>query len=188
MKTLLVSANAERSIMPVLPLGLLCVAQSARRAGHETVLLDLMAEEKVAARPERVISRVRPQVIGFSIRNIDNQDMRNPGFLLNQSRDAVSICRSLIRAPVVVGGPGESPSTVEESVAFVDSLDLDLVKVTVGIRIYPRTKLAGLARLCGMISDEDSLLTPRFYLEPGLEGWVEEQVDALVAEREHWQR
>jgi radical SAM superfamily enzyme YgiQ (UPF0313 family) len=424
MKVLLVSANTERSIMPVPPVGLLCVAQAARDAGHETKVIDLMAEEDPAGRLRDAVERSRPDVVGLSVRNIDDQDMRNPRFLLDQVREVTRLCRSLTDVPIVAGGPGysmfprealdylgadagvvgdgedvfpfllerlergdplsgiprlvrpglplpeESPrpreldrfslpepdlldrsaytpeelwvpvqtrrgcplgcsycstptiegrtirsrspervvrwmerwreagfrrfhfvdntfnlppsyaealcdgmsaaglnvewlailypdrlseglarkmaragclhvslgfesgtarmlralnkhfaprdvarsarmladhgirrmgflllggpgetrDSVEESVAFVDRLDLDLVKITVGVRIYPNTPLAELAERKGVISPGESLLRPRFYLEQGLEGWLEELVDARVAERESWQR
>jgi hypothetical protein len=42
----------------------------------------------------------------------------------------------------MLGGPGETRDTVEEGLAFVDSLDLDALKISVGIRTYPETDLA----------------------------------------------
>ena len=47
---------------------------------------------------------------------------------------------------------------MEESLAFADSLDLDALKITIGIRIYPHTRLADRARREGVIGDEDDLL------------------------------
>ncbi len=423
MKVLLISANSERAYMPVPPLGLLCVAQASLEAGHEIVVVDLMAEEDMDRRLKDAISYSKPDVIGISVRNIDDQDMRNPRILLDQSLDATRVCRTMTNAHIVVGGPGysmfpedalaylgadigivgdgedsfpmlldrleqggsfagipgvvfpgdsfngerdrqlrldrfptpdpelldrsaynkdelwvpvqsrrgcpldcaycstasiegriirkrspgevvrwmerwvdagfhrfhfvdntfnlpasyaealcdsicesglsvewlcilypagltdrlagkmakagcrhvslgfESGSTrmlrafkkrfgpeeirqaermlsdhgirkmgflllggpgetrrsVEESFEFVDSLDLDMVKVTVGIRLYPNTHLARLAVQKGLISETDSLLMPRFYLEEGLSGWLEETADAWMAERKHWQ-
>jgi radical SAM superfamily enzyme YgiQ (UPF0313 family) len=424
MKVLLISANTERSVMPVPPVGLLCVAQAVREAGHETEVVDLMAERDPAGRLGGAVERFGPDVIGLSVRNIDNQDMRSPRFLLDSVREVTRTCRALTRVPLVVGGPGysmfpqealsyleadagvvgdgedvfplllerlergetlaglprlalpglplaadktrpwdldrfalpdpdlldrsaytpdelwvpvqsrrgcplccsycstaviegrtirkrspvrlvrwmgrwadagfrrfhfvdntfnlppsyaealcdgitgaglkvrwlcilhparlterlvrkmaaagcrqvslgfesgsarmlrslnkrfgpeeversarllldhgikrmgflmlggpgETRETVEESVTFADRLDLDLFKVTVGVRIYPHTLLAALAAEKGMISPGESLLRPRFYLEEGLGGWLEGQVDAWVAERETWQR
>ena len=46
---------------------------------------------------------------------------------------------------LLLGGPGETRETVRESLAFADSLDLESVKVTAGIRIYPHTALAQIA-------------------------------------------
>ena len=37
---------------------------------------------------------------------------------------------------LLLGGPGETKETVLESLAFVDELSLDFMKISVGIRIY----------------------------------------------------
>jgi radical SAM superfamily enzyme YgiQ (UPF0313 family) len=77
---------------------------------------------------------------------------------------------------LLLGGPGETRETAEESLAFAESLHLDFLKITVGIRIYPGTPLARRAVEEGMISGEDDLLFPRFYLAHGLEPWIRERV------------
>jgi len=43
-RVLLISANTETMNMPVLPLGLACVAAATRNAGNEVALLNLMFE------------------------------------------------------------------------------------------------------------------------------------------------
>jgi len=43
---------------------------------------------------------------------------------------------------LLLGGNGETRASVEESLAFADSLRLDALKLTLGIRIYPQTDLA----------------------------------------------
>ena len=78
---------------------------------------------------------------------------------------------------LLLGGPGETPETVEESLAFARSLDLDALCLTVGIRIYPNTPLARRAIEEGVIGSTDDLLAPRFYLAPGLEPWIHERVN-----------
>lgn len=70
---------------------------------------------------------------------------------------------------LLLGSPGETRESVEESLAFADSLALDMLKVTVGVRIYPATALAAIAREEGVISATDDLLVPRYYIPPGLE-------------------
>jgi hypothetical protein len=44
-----------------------------------------------------------------------------------------------------------------------------VVKVTTGIRVYPHTALARIAVADGVISEDDNLPQPRFYLVEGLE-------------------
>ncbi len=82
---------------------------------------------------------------------------------------------------LLLGGPGETRDTVEQSLAFAESLRLEFLKVTVGIRIYPGTPLARRAVAEGAISAEDDLLLPRFYLAPGLERWIQERVARFEA-------
>lgn len=87
---------------------------------------------------------------------------------------------------LLLGGPDETKSSVEKSLSFADSLPLDALKVTVGIRIYPHTTLAKIADDEERISPNDNLLHPRFYLAKGLEGWLEVTVKEWMSKRPHW--
>jgi radical SAM superfamily enzyme YgiQ (UPF0313 family) len=87
---------------------------------------------------------------------------------------------------LLLGGPGETKASVEESFAFADSLPVDVMKITAGIRIYPYTALARKALSEGVISPDDDLLFPRFYMVTELEDWLSEIVRDWMAERPHW--
>ena len=78
---------------------------------------------------------------------------------------------------LLLGGPGETPKTVDESLAFAESLHLDSLRITVGIRIYPNTPLARRAIEEGVIGVADDLLAPKFDLARGLEPWIHERVN-----------
>lgn len=108
MKVLLVSANTERLNMVTIPLGLGQVGAAARAAGHEVLLLDLLDEADPRDAVRRAIERFAPEVIGISVRNIDDQCRENPRFLLEPVRDLVRECRVASAAPVVLGGAGYS--------------------------------------------------------------------------------
>lgn len=108
MRVLLVSANTERTVIIPLPLGLAFVAAACRRAGHETALLDLMSERDAIPAIQTRIEEFRPGVIGISVRNIDDQNMARPKFLLPAVREIVAVCRRRCDAPIVLGGPGYS--------------------------------------------------------------------------------
>jgi radical SAM superfamily enzyme YgiQ (UPF0313 family) len=84
---------------------------------------------------------------------------------------------------LLLGGPGETRESVEESLAFARSLRLEDLRITVGIRIYPGTPLARRAIADGMIASEGELLRPSFYLAPGLEPWIQARVAEFEAER-----
>ena len=87
---------------------------------------------------------------------------------------------------LLLGGPGETRQTVLESLEFADSLELEMVKVTAGLRIYPSTELAFHARRTGKISPDDSLLFPQFYIENGMEAWLRQTVGAWMKDRPNW--
>ncbi len=120
MKTLLISANTEVINMPVMPFGLACVASAAQQAGHDAVMLDLMfASDPNGALKDALVS-VRPGCIGVSLRNIDDQNMESPRFLLDEVRDVIAFCRKHSDAPIVVGGAGYSIFP-ESALAFLDA-------------------------------------------------------------------
>ncbi len=82
---------------------------------------------------------------------------------------------------LLLGGPGETRDTVEESLAFADGLRLDGLKLTAGIRIYPHTRLAAIAVAEAMIGPDDDLLFPSFYLTRDLEDWLPDRVEECNA-------
>ena len=108
MKVLLVSANTERLNMVTIPLGLGLVAAATRAADHEVVLLDLLAESDPLGAVRQALARFAPEVIGISVRNIDDQCQANPRFLIEPVCAVVEECRAGSTAPVVLGGAGYS--------------------------------------------------------------------------------
>ena len=108
MRVLLVSANTERINMPTLPLGVGLVGAAVREAGHEAVVLDLLNAGDPRAAIERAVRERRPHVIGISVRNVDDQCMERPRFLLEQVTGVVAACRACSSAPLVLGGAGYS--------------------------------------------------------------------------------
>jgi radical SAM superfamily enzyme YgiQ (UPF0313 family) len=87
------------------------------------------------------------------------------------------------RGFLLLGGPGETCESAEESLAFADALKFEALKVTVGVRIYPETPLAATALAEGIIRPDDDLLRPRFYLAPRLGDWLPERIAAYKASR-----
>ncbi|MEW6745847.1 MAG: radical SAM protein [Planctomycetota bacterium] len=108
MRVLLVSANTERLNAPTLPLGLSLVAAATERAGHEVTYLDLLGEGSPCEAVRRACETSRPEVIGISVRNIDDQCMQAPQFLLEPVQEIVGACRATTAAPIVLGGAGYS--------------------------------------------------------------------------------
>jgi CO dehydrogenase/acetyl-CoA synthase delta subunit len=108
MRVLLISANTERINMPVVPVGLGAVAVATQEAGHDVELLDLMNVEHPVSVTKRAVETFGPDVIGISVRNVDDQSMENPVFLLDQVREVIKDCRAVSEAPIVLGGAGYS--------------------------------------------------------------------------------
>jgi hypothetical protein len=73
-----------------------------------------------------------------------------------------------------------------ESLKFADSLKLEAMKMTIGIRIYPHTLIARTAIKEGLIAAEDNLLIPKFYVAKGMEGWLRQTVNGWMENRPHW--
>ncbi|MCX5834062.1 MAG: radical SAM protein [Deltaproteobacteria bacterium] len=108
MKVILISSNTERINITPLPLGLGCVASATRRAGHRVRMIDLMAEGDNRLVIEKAVESFQPDVIGVSARNIDDQNMEHPRFLLSEIKRVVDECRRLSKATIVLGGAGYS--------------------------------------------------------------------------------
>ena len=87
---------------------------------------------------------------------------------------------------LLLGGPGETRDSVEEGLGFAESLRLEAVKVTTGIRIYPYTALARIAVADGTVAPDDNLFLPRFYLVKELKEWLPEAVKAWLVGRPNW--
>src|SRR5450830_1437033 len=104
MKILLISTNRNNLPMPVMPIGACIVAHAAERAGHTVNFLDLMFTKDSPAGIRAALARWQPDVVALSVRNIDNVDMREPLFFLDDLRGIVDTVRSRTHAPLILGG------------------------------------------------------------------------------------
>jgi len=73
-RVLLVSTNTERQPYPVVPNGLAAVAASLEHAGHDVRLLDLCFARSPVIAARDAAAEFKPDVVGVSVRNIDNSD------------------------------------------------------------------------------------------------------------------
>jgi tryptophan 2-C-methyltransferase len=104
-KVLLVNTNTVRPV--VAPIGLDYCADTLRAAGHEVALLDLCFSES----KDRDIStamELTPDVVGVTVRNIDDCYAASKAFFLSGIRDIVFDLKDHTDAPVVLGGIGVS--------------------------------------------------------------------------------
>ena len=104
MKVLLISTNRNALPMPVMPAGACMVAEAAEAAGHRASLVDLMFTRDAAAAAASAVEDFQPDAVGLSIRNIDNNDMRNPVSFLGDLQAVAGAIRARTDAPIILGG------------------------------------------------------------------------------------
>ena len=108
MRVLLVSANRERIPDPIFPLGLAYVAAAARQARHEVEVADLCFGRAPLQRLTRQVRHFRPDIVGLSLRNVDNAAYPRTVDYLQHHRAVIDVLRTVTSAPVVLGGSGFS--------------------------------------------------------------------------------
>ncbi len=133
MKVLLVSINRERLPDPVFPLGPAYVAGALEAAGQDVAVLDLcfVDDEALEATIATMIDDYRPDVVGLSLRNVDDAVHPKVTSYLGLYRQVVEICRRSTSVPLVVGGSG---FTIMPE-AFLEALDVDFGVVGEGERV-----------------------------------------------------
>lgn len=104
MKVLLVSTNTLTQPYPTYPIGLDYVAQAVSPP-HEVKCVD-MNELKDAEALAAVVADYRPQVVGISIRNIDNIDDAHPEAFVGRVENLIGAVRGVSESAIVLGGSG----------------------------------------------------------------------------------
>ncbi|HEY3396219.1 MAG TPA: radical SAM protein [Armatimonadota bacterium] len=108
MRVLVINTNRERSPQALLPIGACLVAAAAERAGQEVRFLDLCFSRDPRRAAAAAVASFSPDVIGLSIRNLDNCDYLNPHSYLPAGRDLVATLRAACSAEIVLGGSAVS--------------------------------------------------------------------------------
>jgi radical SAM superfamily enzyme YgiQ (UPF0313 family) len=104
-RVLLVSTNRERQPYPVVPNGLACVASALDAAGHQVRFLDLCFAKDAVASARRAARSFRPDIVGVSVRNIDNSDSIALRHYTPEARDILRALRAAApNAKVIAGG------------------------------------------------------------------------------------
>jgi radical SAM superfamily enzyme YgiQ (UPF0313 family) len=109
-------------------------------------------------------------------------------FTVEQVRQSCIYCHKLSinhNCSILFGGPGENRKTVEETVSLMERLRPSSVSITVGIRVYPNTELARIARDDGILDVHSDLLSPTFYLSPEIKDWIFDYIKE-VGEQSGW--
>ncbi|GAB4483006.1 MAG: B12-binding domain-containing radical SAM protein [Thermodesulfovibrionales bacterium] len=133
MRALLISPNREHIPDPVFPLGIAYVAAALRKRGHETSVLDLCFSGDADRDLSDRIRGFMPDVVGISLRNVDDVSYPKQHSFLEEYRRTVTAVRSLTDAPVVLGGSGFTIMPEE----FLEALRADFGIVGEGEEAFP---------------------------------------------------
>ena len=130
---LLINTNRETGPLPVLPLGLCQLASAVAQAGLPVEVLDLCFPRKPLEQVRKVAARVRPRLVGVTIRNVDNCDFQAPIYYLPFVRDVIEAVRQVLPGvPVVIGGTGTSLAPQE----VLEEVGADLAVAGPGDRVF----------------------------------------------------
>lgn len=108
MKVLIISTNRHPLPVPVMPIGACIVAEAAESAGHTVKVVDLMFKKNPLQSVELALDDIKPDVIGLSVRNIDNNDMQNPVFFVKDLIPLIETVRRKSEATIILGGSAAS--------------------------------------------------------------------------------
>ena len=108
MKVFLISSNIANTPYSVYPLGLSMIASSLQNAGHEVRQFDFLASNRSMGELTKGIKSFNPDIIGISIRNIDNVNLLNEQRYIEAVRDIVRDIRNTTSAKIILGGSGFS--------------------------------------------------------------------------------
>lgn len=139
MRVLLIYSNQSRELVPAPPVGLSYVASAAEEAGHTVRVLDLAFADDLIGDIRREVAAFAPEVVGLSVRNIDNVVLQRFDSPLAFLQQQVATIRAAARrpdggpVPLILGGPAIS-ILAEGSLSL---LDADYAVVGEGEAAFP---------------------------------------------------
>ena len=113
MRVLLIATNRHGRLMSrmearPLPIGLAYVAGHLDPERHATKVLDLMFSDDYQTDVSAVVKEYQPDLVGLSIRNLDNGSYLDPQWALPDTKQVTELVRSSSSATIVCGGPAFS--------------------------------------------------------------------------------
>jgi len=92
---------------------------------------------------------------------------------LRKTAEICHACRIVFMYDLLLGGPGETKASIRKTIETMKRINPSRIGASYGVRIYPGTIMAKIARREGVVSEENNFLRPVFYLskavgnEPG---------------------
>ncbi len=135
------------------------------------------------------------QGVAFTAENFNQKMLQNLGkdYTKEDIEKCIRICEKYqIKTMVhlLFGGPGETKETIKESIMFCRKNMPDVVRVSLGIRIYPQTELARIVEnegfntenknLKGAIKNNRDMVKPVFYLSEAVGSDVNNYIRSLI--------
>jgi deoxyxylulose-5-phosphate synthase len=100
----LINSNQFKQPWPVLPFGLCCIASTLNKDGYNVRVLDLNFVKNIEEKIAKTIQDFCPELIGVSVRNIDNSVGFNPLFLLDDIKNNIITPLKKYNIPIILGG------------------------------------------------------------------------------------
>lgn len=134
MKVLIISTNRSTNPVAVIPMGACAVADATAAAGHEVHFVDLMFSADPLSEVGAAVAKFKPDVVGLSVRNIDNTAMTSSAYFLEDLPPIVERIRKGSDAAIVLGGAalGAMP---EEILRFAN---VRFAVTGAGEKVFPR--------------------------------------------------
>jgi len=108
MRILLISSNVTVSPYPVFPLGAGMIASALSAAGHEVRQFDFLRNESSLDALVNDIKDFVPELVGISVRNIDNVNLMNEQYYIDMLKCIVQRIKEVSTAKILLGGAGFS--------------------------------------------------------------------------------
>ena len=113
MRILLIATNKDDRLMSrmdarPLPIGLAYVAGYLDSSRHTIKMLDLMFSTDYLADTENAVREFAPELVGLSIRNLDNFSYLHTQWALPTAKEVIQKIRTVSEVPIVCGGPAFS--------------------------------------------------------------------------------
>jgi radical SAM superfamily enzyme YgiQ (UPF0313 family) len=114
-RVLLIATNREARPSYAVPAGVAYLQNALLEAGHQAQIVDLCFEpdERLEAVVTKEMTDFQPDLVGVSIRNVDNETYLRYRGNLGDVRIAIEACRASSDAPIVLGGSAFSLMPVE---------------------------------------------------------------------------
>jgi radical SAM superfamily enzyme YgiQ (UPF0313 family) len=120
-----------------------------------------------------------PDVLKRLKKNFTPADIRRATGVARQA--GLEVCHSLS-----LGAPGETEETLRETFDLMEEVSPTAVIAMVGLRIFPKTELAQVAKEERILSPGQDLLEPAFYVAPGVKDRILDLVLDEAAIHPNW--